>query len=107
MTTPPSELKINPYVETYSVEEQNDIYGYLNQLDELNKQAYTIAFDHLKSSFNISRSNGYKHWKQVLTFLREQDDETKQSFHYNNDYAFDCDTISESDLYKKWVKSKG
>ena len=103
MTTIPSDIKLN----SYPTEELNDILGYINQLDEIHKQAYNIAFDHLKTSFNIARSNGYKNWKQVLTFLREQDDDTKRSFNYNNDYVFDYETISESDAYKKWLKSKG
>jgi hypothetical protein len=33
-------------------------------LDDHNKKAYEIAFNHLGSSFNIYRSNGFKEWKQ-------------------------------------------
>ncbi len=46
-----------------SEEKQKDIYEYLNQLDELQKKTYKIAFNHLGTSFNIYRSNGYKEWK--------------------------------------------
>jgi hypothetical protein len=38
------------------------IYQYLNQLDEHHKQAYLIAKEHLGTSFNILKSNGYKEW---------------------------------------------
>jgi hypothetical protein len=32
-------------------------------MDEIHKKAYSIAFDHLGSSFDVLRSNGYKEWK--------------------------------------------
>lgn len=35
---------------------------YLNQLDPIEKKAYLIAKDHLGSSFNIIKSNGYNDW---------------------------------------------
>jgi hypothetical protein len=37
---------------------------YLSQLTEIQKQAYLIAKDHLGSSFNIIKSNGYIQWKK-------------------------------------------
>lgn len=46
-----------------SEEKQKDIYCYLSQLDEFQKRAYMIAFNHLGTSFNICKSNGYKEWK--------------------------------------------
>ena len=33
-------------------------------MDEINRKAYKIAYEHLKSSFNIVKSNGFKEWKQ-------------------------------------------
>jgi len=47
----------------YPVNKQIEIYNYLKELDEQNKKAYLIAFDHLGSSFNIYKSNGFKEWK--------------------------------------------
>ena len=47
----------------YSDEEQNEIVEYLKQLDETQKKTYLIAKNHLGTSFNILRSNGFKEWK--------------------------------------------
>jgi cytochrome c1 len=46
-----------------SSEEQTDIYNYLLQMSDTHKKAYLIAFNHLGTSFNIYKSNGYKEWK--------------------------------------------
>lgn len=56
-------LKIPEIVKTYSPEIQQDIVDYLSSLDDLNRKAYEIAFDHLGTSFSITRSNGFKQWK--------------------------------------------
>lgn len=56
-------LKIQDYIKHYEIEKQKEIFEYLSQLDELDKKAYLIAFEHLASSFNILRSNGFKEWK--------------------------------------------
>lgn len=56
-------MKIPALVKTYPIEKQREIFNYLSEMDELNRKAYQIAFDHLGSSFNIFRSNGYKEWK--------------------------------------------
>ena len=48
---------------SYTMDKQKEIYNYLNQLDEQQKKAYIIAFNHLGSSFNIYKSNGFKSWK--------------------------------------------
>ena len=55
-------MEISSLVKTYPVEQQQHIFEYLNEMDDLHKQAYHIAYDHLKSSFNIARSNGFKEW---------------------------------------------
>jgi hypothetical protein len=57
-------INISDNVKAYPYEKQKEIFDYLNELDEINKKAYNIAFDHLGSSFDILRSNGYKEWKQ-------------------------------------------
>lgn len=51
-------------IKKYSNEKQQEILEYLQTMDENDKKAYTIAFHHLGSSFNIYRSNGFKEWKQ-------------------------------------------
>jgi hypothetical protein len=56
-------IKLPELIKTYPIEKQREIFDYLNEMDELNKKAYEIAFDHLGSSFNIFRSNGFKEWK--------------------------------------------
>jgi len=50
-------------VKQYPVEKQQEIYYYLKEMDEHHKQAYLIAYNHLGSSFNIYKSNGFKEWK--------------------------------------------
>ncbi len=59
------ELPISNYVKTYPTEIQRDIYEYLNHLSDLERNAYQIAFNHLGSSFNITRSNGFKSWRST------------------------------------------
>jgi len=55
---------IPKYVFSESIENQQEIFTYLQQLKELEKKAYLIAYHHLGSSFNIYRSNGFKEWKK-------------------------------------------
>jgi hypothetical protein len=57
------EIPISQNILTYSSDEQEKIYNYLSQLNEQQKKAYTIAYEHLGSSFNIRKSNGFKTWK--------------------------------------------
>ena len=57
-------LPISDYVKGYSLDEQREIFNYLSEMDEINRKAYKIAYEHLKSSFNIVKSNGFKEWKQ-------------------------------------------
>ena len=49
---------------------QDKIIAYINQLNETEKQAYMIAYQHLGTSFNILNSNGYKKYiKKIISFL--------------------------------------
>lgn len=49
-------------------DQQNiDIQNYLEQLTPLQKIAYEIAKDHLKTSFDITRSNGFNEWLSLQT----------------------------------------
>ena len=56
-------IPIPEIIKTYPIEKQREIYDYLNEMDDLNKNGYRIAFNHLESSFDICRSNGFKEWK--------------------------------------------
>ncbi len=56
-------LPISDNVKKYSQEKQKEIYDYLSEMDDIHKQAYIIAFNHLGSSFDVCRSNGFKDWK--------------------------------------------
>ena len=46
----------------YSEEMQENIRQYLGQLTPIQKQALAIAKDHLGSSFNLVKSNGFISW---------------------------------------------
>jgi len=58
-------LPIPTIVYSYDDNKQKEIYDYLMDLmnNEQQKKAYAIAFEHLGSSFNIYKSNGFKEWK--------------------------------------------
>ena len=56
-------ITIPEIIKQYPLEKQEEIYNYLSQLDENNKKAYLIAYNHLGTSFNIYKSNGFKEWK--------------------------------------------
>ena len=57
-------LKIPTIVSSYSVEKQKEIFEYLSEMNELERKGYEIAFNHLESSFDIYRSNGFIDWKK-------------------------------------------
>lgn len=48
--------------DTYSYEQQQQLIKYFNQLDDKQKQILSIAYEHLGSSFNVIKSNGFKNW---------------------------------------------
>jgi|688.fasta_scaffold1449405_1 hypothetical protein len=54
---------------------QFNITDYLDQLDPIEVRAYGIAKKHLKSSFNLTRSNGYINW---LNKKKEQEEKDKK-----------------------------
>ena len=56
-------LPIPDIVKSYSNEKKREMFEYLNDMSDIEKVGYTIAFNHLESSFDIYRSNGFKHWK--------------------------------------------
>lgn len=53
--------------ENYNQETKELIINYINQLTPIEKQAYTIGKQHLGSSFNVVKSNGFINWKKKLT----------------------------------------
>lgn len=55
-------MKISDLIKKYPIEQQKLIFEYLSQMDEHDRKAYYIADNHLGSSFNIARSNGFKQW---------------------------------------------
>ena len=46
-----------------SKKNNTDIEKYIGQLNPNEKKAYEIAKDHLGTSFNIEKSNGFLKWK--------------------------------------------
>lgn len=57
-------LKLPDNFEKYDTTLQKQIMEYLSQLDGIDKKAYQIAQDHLGSSFNVVKSNGFCDWKK-------------------------------------------
>ena len=58
------ELPLPFQFEKYNDETQDAILEYLSELSIIHQKAYCIAKDHLGSSFNILKSNGYIEWKK-------------------------------------------
>ena len=58
-------VPIPTIVYSYNDNKQKEIYDYLSHImnNEQKQKAYVIAFEHLGSSFNIYKSNGFKEWK--------------------------------------------
>lgn len=44
--------------------EEKSIQEYMNSLNDIQKQACDIAKEHLETSFDLVKSNGYKSWVQ-------------------------------------------
>lgn len=57
-------LSIPASVLKLSLEKQTEVYKYLIQMNDYQKKAYLIAKDHLGTSFNILKSNGFIEWKK-------------------------------------------
>ena len=57
-------LFIDQIIKNYQVDQQKEIIEYLQHLDIQHYKACFIAFEHLKSSFNICKSNGFQEWKK-------------------------------------------
>ena len=61
-TTAIIDLKLPDNFESYDIKLQTNIIEYLSQLNAIEKKAYKIAKEHLGSSFNLVKSNGYCDW---------------------------------------------
>ena len=57
-------LPIPEEVKTFSYEKQQEVFEYLNEMSIEQKKTYEIAVNHLGTSFNIHRSNGFISWKK-------------------------------------------
>jgi hypothetical protein len=66
-------IPIPSIIYSYDDIKQKEIYQYLTHLmkNEQQKKAYVIAYDHLGSSFNIYKSNGFKEWNTSQSKSKE------------------------------------
>jgi hypothetical protein len=60
-------LSIPPSIFKLPLEKQTEVYNYLIQMSTSQKKAYLIAQDHLGTSFNILKSNGFIEWKKTIS----------------------------------------
>jgi hypothetical protein len=59
-------LELPSSFETYTLETQELIVKYLNQLNPIERKAYIIGKNHLGTSFNVVKSNGFNEWKKKM-----------------------------------------
>ena len=57
-------LELPNTFEKYDISIQESIIKYLKQLSIIEKKAYSIGKEHLGTSFNVVKSNGYLNWKK-------------------------------------------
>jgi len=55
-------VPLPPNFEQQNTITKENIIKYLNQLDSIEQKAYCIGLNHLGSSFNLLKSNGYNDW---------------------------------------------
>ena len=58
------QLSISESIKLYTEEQQKQIYQYLSEMTDHERIAYEIALNHLGTSFNVYRSNGFIEWKK-------------------------------------------
>tara|TARA_B110000495_G_C22652489_1_gene386774 strand:+ start:426 stop:650 length:225 start_codon:yes stop_codon:yes gene_type:complete len=58
-------IRIPESVKNYPPEKQQEVLEYLQEMDCIHKKAYEIALNHLESSFDILRSNGFQEWQKA------------------------------------------
>ena len=57
-------LELPPQFEKYDILTQQSVLKYIKQLNSIERLAYKIGKQHLGSSFNVLKSNGYNNWKK-------------------------------------------
>jgi hypothetical protein len=57
-------LELPNTFEKYDIILQESIIKYLKQLSLIERKAYSIGKDHLGTSFNVIKSNGYLNWSK-------------------------------------------
>jgi hypothetical protein len=57
-------MVVSESIKLYSLEQQKEIFKYLSEMTVHEKKAYEIAVNHLGTSFNIYRSNGFISWRK-------------------------------------------
>ena len=57
-------LKLPDNFERYTQDIQELIVEYLKQLNSIERKAYSIGKEHLRTSFNVVKSNGFNEWKK-------------------------------------------
>ena len=60
-----ADLSLPDNFESLEPELKANLLQYLNQLDPIERKAYKIAKEHLGSSFNVVKSNGFCDWLRV------------------------------------------
>jgi len=51
-------------MEKETLSDEMQVIEYMDQMNEKEKKAYAIAMEHLGTSFDIIKSNGYLNWKK-------------------------------------------
>lgn len=59
-------LELPNNFEQYDDTTKELIVRYLEQLNSIERIAYSIGKEHLGSSFNVVKSNGFNNWKKKL-----------------------------------------
>jgi hypothetical protein len=57
-------LELPNTFEKYDISMQESLIKYLKQLSIIEKKAYSIGKEHLGTSFNVIKSNGYLNWQK-------------------------------------------
>lgn len=50
--------------QNYDIITQQLVINYIKQMNSIEKLAYKIGKEHLGSSFNVLKSNGFNNWKK-------------------------------------------
>lgn len=64
-----SDIPLPINYENYDDDTQAAIIEYISHLSAIEKKAYKIAHNHLGSSFNVVKSNGYNDWLKTRKLI--------------------------------------